>query len=157
MVNILAIDPGTYESAWAVVGDGNMVTQFGKRGNEEVLEALALNLHGWHTVDLVVIEMMSSCGKRGLRDAGVDREVLGGYREAPRRHPHYTAGGQELHLPGTPEEERLSGASLPHREVRNRRYGRHWHEEEARSTLRSDRRRVGGSRGGGCLQRTPPY
>ena len=86
MVNILAIDPGTYESAWAVVGDGNTVTQFGKRGNEDVLEALALNLHGWHTVDLVVIEMMSSYGKPVGNEVFETLVWIGRFLEATERH-----------------------------------------------------------------------
>ena len=63
MVNILAIDPGTYKSAWAIVGDGNVVTQFGKGDNKEILDGLRHGLYGWHTVNLVVVEMMSSYGK----------------------------------------------------------------------------------------------
>ena len=63
MVNILAIDPGTYKSGWAVVGDGNSVTQFGKRDNKEILDGLRHGLYGWHTANMVVIEMMTSYGK----------------------------------------------------------------------------------------------
>jgi len=62
-MNVLAIDPGTYQSAWTVVGGGNTVTQFGKRTNEEVLDGLRMSLYGWHTVDIVVVEMMTSYGK----------------------------------------------------------------------------------------------
>lgn len=86
MVNILAIDPGTYKSAWTVVGDANTVTSLGKRANEEVLEGLALNLYGWHTVDLVVIEMMSSYGKPVGNEVFETLVWIGRFLEAASKH-----------------------------------------------------------------------
>ena len=68
MVNILAIDPGTYKSGWAIVGDGNAVTQFGKSDNKEVLDGLRHGLYGWHTANMVVVEMMTSITRREVKN-----------------------------------------------------------------------------------------
>lgn len=62
-VNVLAIDPGTTQSAWAVVRGGGTVTMFGKEPNEVLLEALRAKGRGWHTVGCLVVEGMTSYGK----------------------------------------------------------------------------------------------
>ena len=87
MVNILAIDPGTYQSGWAVVGDGNVVTQFGKRHNEEILDGLRHGLYGWHTINMVVIEMMTSYGKPVGNTVFETLVWIGRFLEAAGRQP----------------------------------------------------------------------
>ncbi|MBN93401.1 MAG: hypothetical protein CL928_04915 [Deltaproteobacteria bacterium] len=62
-VNVLAIDPGTTQSAWAVVRGGGTVTTFGKEPNETLLEAIRDKGRGWHTVDCLIVEGMTSYGK----------------------------------------------------------------------------------------------
>jgi len=86
MVNTLAIDPGTHKSAWAVVGDGNTVTQYGKRDNREVLDGLRHNLFGWHTVNLVVVEMMTSYGKPVGTEVFETLVWIGKFLEAADKH-----------------------------------------------------------------------
>lgn len=61
--NVLSIDPGTTQSAWSVLLGGGEVSMFGKEPNESLLQALRAKGRGWHTVDFLVVEGMTSYGK----------------------------------------------------------------------------------------------
>ena len=83
-MNILAIDPGTDQSAWCLLKDGNTVSSFGKEDNCWLLEGLRRTLYGWHTVDHVVIEMMSSYGKPVGTEVFETLVWIGRFMEATR-------------------------------------------------------------------------
>ena len=84
-MNILAIDPGTTHSAWCILKSGDVVSAFGKEDNKWLLEGLRRTLYGWHTVDHVVIEMMSSYGKPVGNEVFETLVWIGRFMEATTR------------------------------------------------------------------------
>jgi hypothetical protein len=62
-MTILAIDPGTTESAWVLYdADAKRPLEFRKERNDCVLHALRINGLGMHRADQCVVEMVASYG-----------------------------------------------------------------------------------------------
>jgi hypothetical protein len=82
-MRILAIDPGSAQSAWLVLSDGRPY-RFGILGNDELLELLRRRIH---TVDVVVIEKIESYGMAVGREIFDTVHWAGRFTEACRPSP----------------------------------------------------------------------
>jgi hypothetical protein len=102
-LRILAIDPGTTESGWAIIdADTCQPLDFGKSANGKLLDRLR---HDLHVADVIAIEMVASYGMPVGKDVfttvlwiGRFYEAVERNRDAARRPELHDRGFVKVHL-----------------------------------------------------------